>query len=978
MPDKRTAEGVYQALSAISKEEGIDFGINEMTADAFKKKYFDKQESAGALYDKLNALSQEEGIDFGQGTRDEWVNSFDFKPRWKPTAAQRAQFERTMSSVRQSIDKGREQFDSKERRLRQAKSELKEAYAERDRLQKMMDEKGKRLDKVIPTVSFGAGQAFTGGSIKRISDDGFNQLSAAYDDNHERIKTLEARVREEDSGEGTKYMKSAGAVLSDPRTWTNGLNSLKNDITKFGYKRLQEQGKSSEAGNVMMKNARKKEEAEETYGQDLSFWHRAGNITGNMLPFALQIGLTRGIPIASKGVQLTGKIAGKIASPVLSRLTKYVGITASEMAQGLAVANTAGAANTAGEVLRRHMGRVVETEDGKYVFSGGESPLKAFVNGELTQMLEYGTEGLGEHLRLGSRSLKALDKMGAGKVSDFFRKAGKNDVVKATGGLLNRFGIQGYPSEVMEEELNIIGNAILVGDSRISDLWDGKTQKDIWGGMALSLGFMGALPTAGYGAARGYDAYKYHRMEHGVETADRLAAFRLTEEAWRPLKERIDNTTNEHMKDVLEDIIGTDRLQREEKEAALEYVKRSMILRGYNMGAMANARDAAASGEMSESAAESYALDNSYTQGYNIVSPQEMNHAKTVLAVERQRVSGFASDDFLSAADANPYGALEQIRNAEAWSDDERTAVLDYLNAKQVYDGMIQRVRDDIDGRIALSDAGVDARTNKTTGKIHDATMKQGDRKVYVVGGSVMLTDDGSMVDTGKSDERIVVRDAGTGKLEMVSPSDIFTVGQAVDPAVEKERAGEEIRLRYAREAADRIDGVANDTDGTGSVPEGANAPMQADESIPQGAAVDTDIPRYALNDELMLRGEGGRPIYALISDIDADGNYLVYTEEAINGNKMNLFTRSELDNMLVEHNPAVEDTGAEERTEQSQVVEEQAAEVAPQQVQEPVQTVEPQPAQPAEAPAQPTEQPTAEPMPVGEDGEEDWQATTP
>lgn len=55
-----------------------------------------------------------------------------------------------------------------------------------------------------------------------------------------------------------------------------------------------------------------------------------------------------------------------------------------------------------------------------------------------------------------------------------------------------------------------------------------------------------------------------------------------------------------------------------------------------------------------------------------------------------------------------------------------------------------------------------------------------------------------------------------------------------------------------------------------------------------------------------------------------------------------------------------------------------QQAEVAQQPVQEPVKTVEPQPAQPAEAPAQPTEQPTAEPMPVGEDGEEDWQATTP
>lgn len=38
----------------------------------------------------------------------------------------------------------------------------------------------------------------------------------------------------------------------------------------------------------------------------------------------------------------------------------------------------------------------------------------------------------------------------------------------------------------------------------------------------------------------------------------------------------------------------------------------------------------------------------------------------------------------------------------------------------------------------------------------------------------------------------------------------------------------------------------------------------------------------------------------------------------------------------------------------------------------------QPQQDQPAETTVQPTEQPTAEPMPVGKDGEEDWQATTP
>lgn len=69
----------------------------------------------------------------------------------------------------------------------------------------------------------------------------------------------------------------------------------------------------------------------------------------------------------------------------------------------------------------------------------------------------------------------------------------------------------------------------------------------------------------------------------------------------------------------------------------------------------------------------------------------------------------------------------------------------------------------------------------------------------------------------------------------------------------------------------------------------------------------------------------------------------------------------------------------------------EQSADIVAQPQQEPVQTVEPQPAQPAEATVQPANADESnlditsrervqdtEPMPVREDGEEDWQATTP
>lgn len=78
---------------------------------------------------------------------------------------------------------------------------------------------------------------------------------------------------------------------------------------------------------------------------------------------------------------------------------------------------------------------------------------------------------------------------------------------------------------------------------------------------------------------------------------------------------------------------------------------------------------------------------------------------------------------------------------------------LDYVNAKATYDGMIDRVRDDIDSRIEESNATVNSRTNRNDGMIHPATLKLDDRKVYIVDGTINMQDDGSMVDVGNSSE---------------------------------------------------------------------------------------------------------------------------------------------------------------------------------------------------------------------------------
>ena len=77
--NRRTYDGVYNALKQISDEEGVDFGLDGMSQEQFKKKYFTGPGNIENLYNRLSEISDEEGIDFGQGSRDEWLSSFGYK-----------------------------------------------------------------------------------------------------------------------------------------------------------------------------------------------------------------------------------------------------------------------------------------------------------------------------------------------------------------------------------------------------------------------------------------------------------------------------------------------------------------------------------------------------------------------------------------------------------------------------------------------------------------------------------------------------------------------------------------------------------------------------------------------------------------------------------------------------------------------------------------------------------------------------------
>ncbi|MCQ2220955.1 MAG: hypothetical protein MJZ12_06150, partial [Prevotella sp.] len=198
-----------------------------------------------------------------------------------------------------------------------------------------------------------------------------------------------------------------------------------------------------------------------------------------------------------------------------------------------------------------------------------------------------------------------------------------------------------------------------------------------------------------------------------------------------------------------------------------------------------------------------------FDDGYKFEIPQDKNDAKIMYDVQRERMSGIVDEDTLNDIGNDPMAWI--VQNKGNLDADDLQTVLDYVNAKATYDGMIQKVRDDIDSQCAAFDKLIDSRTNRAganAGMLVPATMKMDDRQVFVIDGDIQMMDDGSMVDASKSSESILVCDAETGKVEFVSPHDVMNVGEAVNAEEEKARVREDTTRQIAQEQAQQMEGV--------------------------------------------------------------------------------------------------------------------------------------------------------------------------
>lgn len=726
--------------------------------------------------------------------------------------------------------------------------QLRDAYAERDRLDEAMKKRMKEIDE-RPNQRFndfmresaaamtpGAGPAgeLEARMSKYDNDDEYLQLMAAARKNHQTIQLLEDKK----NNQMNSFWHSLGTTALNGYTFTDGMSEMR-DATALtraskhidSINRKRAAGKpltrEEQTAEAVLKNFATDNAVQGMYGGDYGAWARAGGMTANSLDFMKDLMLNPGAGSIAKGImrgtakgigkgiaKVTGKEAAQLwKNNVVRRTLKATGVLIGAHMAGAYVSNTTGIGRTAATMGTLASGKVGVDDNGNYMVENAMGLIPAFAEAERQQARENGSEMFGEFIPgVGGMVKKGLEKIGLSKLSGAMTNIGNKEWYKQYSRLLESGGYNGLPGEALEEYEGSLFDALT---GHAGDAWDDMTNLqnhvDIWLGCATMGALLGSVPMM----MQGHHTAQYYRYKHKTDKADNLASFLMTAERWAPLRDKIDNTDNSKMADVVTGIINNPDLHPEEKKAALNYVRNLTMMRGYNIAQVNNASDD------EEQRPEVQSVNDNYSKGYETTEPQAMNDAKNLLDMKREQVAKEHGIENVDEVDAligdDPLRYIEE--QMQLGNTEKLQSVIDYANAKSAYDGMVQRVQDDIDSRIAETNATVDSRVNRHDGMIHPASLKLKnedgtDKKVYIVSGNVVMFDDGKGVDREKSDNTIVIRYVETGEMKVIPPDLIRGLDAAVDPEEEKARAMEAIIEEMSQTAANNVDGVVTFNEG--------------------------------------------------------------------------------------------------------------------------------------------------------------------
>lgn len=721
-------------------------------------------------------------------------------------------------------DGAQKQFDKKLADAYARKKEIEAAIAEDHRLHGN------------PLLSYGASIGASNGRTAEQSDYS-NKLATSLALVKQQIGALEAVKQYPTSSWGEDALKALDNTAFTAKTWDFGLTDFATmgQIERIKTK-MDNKIPLSGSDKMLLKSKLGADAAAALEDEKMGNIYRWTKIAGQSLPFMADFFLTGGYGGITKGISRGAlKFAAKRGmGKVSAAILKNTGIVAGDVIGSYAMAGTEQALKTGADIMQRHLGNLYQDEKGDYKFGtfdengnllheGGESMGTALYKGLTSAMVENYTEKLfGHNYGIKKGAVNFMEKHGMNASAEFFKNIGKSGWYTNSKKWMEKFGINGFAEEVMEEEIGIPLHALLDGEGKVSDLLDAKQQLDIIGGMAISVGSMYAMG-AGSRPVKGiYNRAQYYRFRNKVNVADSDAQ-NLMGDNWADIKDKIDNATNEQMGGVLADILRQrDTMTKEQINAAVNYGVNLMKMRGYNIAKTAEMNAKEITNESTTPEEQHQAdIDNAYSEGHDAddadkhdIQIQQEDQMKTLaaaLGISEQQLSAMSDEE------------LEAMTGQDDKLDQ---AIYDYQLSSARYQGVVDDAQDKVDLAAHQAEQRVDMYTDQSRGSVRNATIKASggleDYGVYIISGNIATHDDGS-IDVSNSDDMILYFDPTTNSVEHADAFMFAELGEELPADDVKAQAVYDAKENAIKKVAGIIDGTVEvgsqfnvtDTDGT-------------------------------------------------------------------------------------------------------------------------------------------------------------------
>ena len=703
----------------------------------------------------------------------------------------------------------RNQFDKK----------LADAYARKKEIEALIAEGHRQHGN--PLLSYGASIGASNGRTAEQSDYS-NKLATSLALVKQQIGALEAVKQYPTSSWGEDALKALDNTAFTAKTWDFGLTDF---ATMGQMERIKTKMDNnlpiSGSDKMLLKSKLGADAAAALEDEKMGNIYRWTKIAGQSLPFMADFFLTGGYGGITKAISRGAlKFAAKRGmGKVSAAILKNTGIVAGDVIGSYAMAGSEQAMKTGADIMQRHLGSLYQDEKGDYKFGtfdengnlmheGGESMGTALYKGLTSAMVENYTEKLfGHSYGIKKGAINFMEKHGMNASAEFFKNIGKSGWYTNSKKWMEKFGINGFGEEVMEEEIGIPLHALLDGDNEFSDLLDTKQQLDIIGGMALSVGSMYAMGAGSRPVKGVYNRAQYYRFLNKVNVADSDAQ-NLMGDKWADIKDKIDNTTNEQMGGVLADILRQrDTMSKEQINAAINYGINLMKMRGYNVAKTAemNAREITNEPTTPEEQHQED-IDNAYSEGHDaddadkhdiqLEHEDQMKTLAGLLNISEQQLSAMNDDELQSLTGQND--KLDQ-------------AIYDYQLSSARYQGVTDDAQDKIDMAANQAAQRVDMYTDKSRGSVRNATVKASggaeDYGVYIISGNIATNEDGS-INVADSDDMILFYDPTTNSVEHADALRFAELGDEVPADDVKAQAVADAKENAIKEVAGIVDGT--------------------------------------------------------------------------------------------------------------------------------------------------------------------------